>query len=225
MFSARPEQWRIPLEWLNGREGRHKDEQYPEQRKEATQMIIGDPSIFAIESIISKVSEDQGLRRLGYFFIHISGFEFGVRTRSATMLANSFDEVGRRISGRGKHIANFSRSYSAQEIAVAAHAVLYAEGIPLSQLLGQPTEAVLNEIENARLVWAPDGDAAFDDGSIVLQMDVDREVRLIGFRNSGLQFSEIGDVSEAWLDSKVYYDDVLNEWARQFVEEWESLLR
>ena len=129
------------------------------------------------------------------------------------MLANSFGEVGRRISGRGKHIANFSRSYSAQEIAVAAHAVLYAEGIPLSQLLGQPIEAVLNEIENARLVWAPDGDAAFDDGSIVLQMDVDREVRLIGFRNSGLQFSEIGDVSEVWLDSKVYYD-VLNEWAR-----------
>jgi hypothetical protein len=37
-------------------------------------------------------------------------------------------------------------------------------------------------IYSRHILWAPDGDAAFDDGSYILQFDVDERVRLIAFK-------------------------------------------
>ena len=52
------------------------------------------------------------------------------------------------------------------------------------------------------LVWAPDGDEAFDDGSYVLQFDVGDRVRLIAFKRPD---SEVDPASlrEIWLSSDV----------------------
>ncbi len=37
---------------------------------------------------------------------------------------------------------------------------------------------------DSKLMWAPDGDEAFDDGSYVLQIDSGSLVRLIGFKGT-----------------------------------------
>src|ERR1700739_2130256 len=82
-------------------------------------MVVGDPNVFAVESGITEAYEYLGLMALGYFVIHIAGRSFGVMDPSATMLACSFDEVGRRIAGRGTHNPHFPIDSSAGKIANA----------------------------------------------------------------------------------------------------------
>jgi hypothetical protein len=63
-------------------------------------MIVGEPQIFAIESGISRAYARLSLLALGFFVIHVGGRRYGVYEEEATMLANSFDEVRRRLSHR-----------------------------------------------------------------------------------------------------------------------------
>jgi hypothetical protein len=56
-------------------------------------MIVGDPSVFAIESEITRAYERLSFRALGYFVIYVCGRSYGVRAPDATMLACSFDAV------------------------------------------------------------------------------------------------------------------------------------
>src|SRR5882762_10341514 len=57
-------------------------------------MTAGQTSIFAVESEITQAFERPSLRGLGFFVIHIMGRCYGIKYPDATMLANSFDEVG-----------------------------------------------------------------------------------------------------------------------------------
>jgi hypothetical protein len=83
------------------------------------------------------------------------------------------------------------------------------------------SEVRFTEITNAnRLVWAPDGDEAFDDGSYVLQFDVDGRVRLVAF-NRPSSLVDPASVQEAWLAADVFYD-ILSQWRERFTAEWES---
>ena len=71
------------------------------------------------------------------------------------------------------------------------------------------------------LVWAPDGDEAFDDGSYVLQFDVGDRVRLIAFKRPE-SLVDSTSVREVWLSSDSFYS-TLREWRNTFLAEWESL--
>ena len=82
-------------------------------------MIVGKPSIFAIESCIKTPYSRLGFRALGYFLIHIQGHRYGVQQPDATMLACSFDEVERRIKNRGMHTAPLFVQRSPSEIAAS----------------------------------------------------------------------------------------------------------
>ena len=139
-------------------------------------MRIGDPSSLAIESGITQAYTRLSLRALGFCVLHVGGTRYGVYKPDATALANSFDEVERRISFRGSHTASLAIEPDAGEIANAYINAAYADeqresyfGIPLLQFL--------DLIYTNRLTWAPDGDEAFDDGSYVLQFDVADQVR------------------------------------------------
>ena len=90
-------------------------------------MIIGTKQIFAIESRIYEISERPSLRGLGYFVVHIGGEQFGVKSPRATMLANSFDEVCRRLSEQGSHIAPFAASLDALQLASVVQNAVYGE--------------------------------------------------------------------------------------------------
>jgi hypothetical protein len=136
------------------------------------------------------------------------------------MLAVSFDEVGKRISRRGKHTAPFAKE-TATDIASAFTSAVYLDHTENDTYFGM-SETQFTEIINSKnLVWAPDGDEAFDDGSYVLQFDVDDRVRFIAFSRSD-RLVDPASVREAWLSVDSFYD-VLRQWREHFVAEWESL--
>jgi hypothetical protein len=181
-------------------------------------MLVGDPSRFALEFGITNAYERLSLRALGYFVIHINGHSFGRNKPNATMLACSFDEVGRRIAGHSAHVAPFSQE-TAAEIADAFRNAVYADqqresyfGIPLEEFASMWTRG-----DNP--VWAPDGDEAFDDGSYVLQFGVGEQVRLIGFKSTRDESYDAESLTEVLLPADEFYR-ILREWLDAFEKEW-----
>jgi hypothetical protein len=148
-------------------------------------MIVGNSSVFAIESAITRAYERPSLLALGFFAIHVGGSAFGVCATDATMLACSFDEARRRIDRRGTHTASFSTELDAGAIADAFRRGVYG-GDQDESYFGIPRKE-FSELfyRSSHLMWAPDGDEAFDDGSYLLQFDVGDRVRLIAFKCHG----------------------------------------
>jgi hypothetical protein len=134
-------------------------------------ITVGDIAAFAIESCISRSYEQPSLRGLGYFVIHLDGKIFGVKSNDATLLACSFDEVNRRIARRGTHSDVFGDELNAARIADAVRAVLYDAGRQDESFFGMSSADFQHAVAASEIVWAPDGDEAFDDGSHVLQFD------------------------------------------------------
>ncbi|MGB6900929.1 MAG: Imm42 family immunity protein [Candidatus Acidiferrum sp.] len=184
-------------------------------------MMIGNSSIFAIESEITSAYACLGLRALGFFVLHVGGQRYGVYKSEATMLANSFDAVQTRIASRGNHTAPFATELDAGAIADAFRNAIYADdqhesffGIPLAEFCKffyMPSN----------VMWAPDGDEAFDDGSYVLQFDVGSRVRLIAFKSGEGYRHAPGSLSDVWLPADDFYS-VLLEWRDAFEAEWVS---
>ena len=183
-------------------------------------MIVGQTSTFGIESEITQAFAKPSLLGLGFFVIHIMGRCYGVKSPDATMLAVSFDEVGRRISKRGKHKAPFDE-VAATDIATAFTSAVYLDHRDDDTYLGMSAVRFTEIINANRLVWAPDGDEAFDDGSYVLQFDVGERVRLVAF-NRPTSLVDLASVQEAWFAADCFYD-ILSQWRERFTAEWESL--
>ncbi len=177
-------------------------------------MIIGDRRTFAIESEVTEFSERPSLRGLGYFVVHISGERFGVKSPRATMMANSFDEVCRRLSEQGSHVAPFAAALDAYHLAFAVQEAVYGDVSTSSTL-----KEIAATLEERKLIWAPDGDSAFDDGAVIVQIDEETQVRLVAFRNSPSSSGEPIDLRELRMASDDYYD-TLRKWSEAFLSEW-----
>ena len=175
-------------------------------------MLLGNTAEFAIESHIEVAYERRGALALGYFLLHLRNCQFGVKAQDATLLACSYDEVARRFSRQGQHVASELSSVSAKNLAQAYVNAAYAG------LSGELETALMTVATARRLVWAPDGDEAFDDGSHVLQFDVSDQVRLIGFRNVDYTVS---DVCELWMRAETFYT-LLSDWTVAFDKEWQQ---
>jgi hypothetical protein len=182
-------------------------------------MIIGDPEIFAIESVITKAYERLSFRALGYFIIHIAGRSYGVKEHDATLLAVSFDEVGRRLARRGCHTPDFSIDASAGEIAYAFRRAGYAICEENERFFGMAARQFGKAINAKHLEWAPDGDEAFDDGSYVLQIEDPKRVRLIAYVSTSDYSYEPATLRDVWLSSDDFYD-ILQNWRDRFEAEW-----
>jgi len=183
-------------------------------------MTVGDTSTFALESAITQAFETPSWRGLGYFVIHVGGESYGIRSSGQSMLACSFDEVGRRITQRGAHRAPFAEA-AAIDIANAYISSVYLDNKEEQKYFNLSEAEFTKTLFANSLVWAPDGDEAFDDGSYVLQFDVSDRVRLIAFKRPD---SEVDPASlrEIWLSSDVFYD-ILREWKGAFLDEWKLL--
>jgi hypothetical protein len=185
-------------------------------------MIKGDPAKFAIESSISKAYERRSFMALGYFILHIHGQTYGVKSPEATMLACSFDGVNERFQDRGKHTAAFAIEPAAEEIADAVRHAIYAPDQEERVFLGFPHSEFSDVIYSKKLIFAPDGDQAFDDHSHVIQFDIDDRVRLIAFRSDPETYNHLaGSMADVWLDAAEFYD-ILREWSRAFELEWRT---
>lgn len=180
-------------------------------------MLVGDPQQFAIESGISKAYASLSLRALGFFVIHVGGRRYGVYEPDATMLANSLDGVVLRLKHRGLHIAPFATELNGGGIADAYRNALSADE-EKHEFLGIRFDDFPRFFLSNNLAWAPDGDEAFDDGSYVLQFDVDNNVRIIALRSTANYLHDPATLSDIWLDAETYYS-VLEQWHRAFESE------
>ena len=182
-------------------------------------MLIGNTSTFAIESQITRAYAQLSLRALGYFVIHLCGHCYGVNSPDATMLACSLNEVNDRIGRRGKHTAPFADKPSAGEIAHAIRDAIYAPDAEGKHFFGLPHAMFERMIFSNHLMWAPDGDEAFDDGSCVLHFDVGDRVRLVAFKSSrNSDHREPTTISSIWLPADEYYS-ILEQWRDAFETE------
>jgi hypothetical protein len=182
-------------------------------------MIIGSPTTVAIESGVSRAYAELGMRALGFFIIRVAGQSFGVREADATLLACSFDSVERRIAHRGRHVAPFATEPCGR-IADAFRRAIYAPDEEKEDEFGLSCAALADIFHSSELMWAPDGDEAFDDGSYVLQFDVGDRVRVIGFRCLLSGAHDPRSIAEAWVDATDFYH-LLQSWRDQFSAEWE----
>ncbi len=191
-------------------------------------MMIGDPSIFAIESEMSITYERLGARALGFFVLYVGGKRYGVRASDATLLANAFDSVEERISDRGKHLVGTLAHRSAFEIALAYRCEFYGE-TQYDFYCELPAEEFASYFSRreGHITWAPGCDEAFDDSSYVMHFDVDDRIRLIAFKSGDFNLTgpdslvEPNSLSEAWLSADVFYG-ILQEWHTAFLAEWNA---
>jgi hypothetical protein len=183
-------------------------------------VILGNKARFAIEFYIDEAYEQPSLKGLGYFVIHLNGIAYGVCEADATMLACSVDGVVSRLHRRGEHIASFA-SEAAGRIGFAVRNAIYASESKAENYFGISHTEFSNLLYDKELMWAPDGDAAFDDGSYVLQFDIEQKVRLIAFRfNQGGR--GVIDLSDLWLLADEYYS-ILGDFHKEFMRQWASM--
>lgn len=182
-------------------------------------MIVGDKSNFAIESRINVYHQEQSIIGIGTFLIHINGYQYGVNRSDATALANSMDSISHRLKDRGKHIAPFSAHPDPQDIAQAFRSSLYSTEDTASHYFGLPEPEFSDLFYSKNLIMAPDGDAAFDDSSYILQFDVGEKVRVIGFQCKETDAPSPETIRDAWVDADDFYS-VLAQWQAQFYAEW-----
>ncbi len=182
--------------------------------------IIGNTDDVAIECRITKAFFRPSFRALGYFRIYVNGQVYGLNAPDATLLACSYDSVKARLVNRGLHIADFANNVDALTLAQSVDRAVYAPDDAYKPLLPISREYLNTCIDESKLLWAPDGDQAFDDGGHVIQLDLNaHRVRLIGFKRSG-KF-KVDSISESIIDSGKYYS-LLNEWIKWFDAEWED---
>lgn len=153
-------------------------------------MLFGDRSTFAIDCEISSLHPPR--QALGKFCVYLAGRRFGVDEPEASMLANSIDAIRERLLNRGLHTLRSFEVVPSVAIADAYLDETYRRG-GVGVSVGWRT-----------IVWAPDGDAAFDDGSHILQMDTGSSVRLIGFQNTGDALT-VDDVVELTILPDAFY--------------------
>jgi hypothetical protein len=184
-------------------------------------LIVGNPAIFAIESSISQAYERLSFRALGFFVIYVGGRCYGRRSPDATMLACSYDDIERRMAKCGSHATPFATEADAGKIADAVRSALYAEKQQKSYF-DIPLAEFSDMIWSKRIMWAPDGDEAFDDSSYVLQFDVGDRVRLIAFKSRQGCLYDPATLSDVWLATDDFYC-VLRKWRDAFEIEWASM--
>jgi hypothetical protein len=122
---------------------------------------------------------------------------------------------------RGSHSVPFADGTDAGKIAHAFRNAIYAEKQQESYF-GIPLTEFSDMIQSKRIVWAPDGDEAFDDGSYVLQFDIRDRVRLIAFKSDRDYRHDPITLSDIWLTAEDFYD-VLQRWHGAFAAEWASM--
>ena len=86
------------------------------------------------------------------------------------------------------------------------------EEVACFDLTAESFKATLHE---KSLLWAPDGDEVFDDGSHVLQFDIGNKVRLVGFVNHADQQAALDTIVEVTLDEGKFYR-FLEAWIAEF---------
>lgn len=183
---------------------------------------VGDTKTFAIHTVITQAFRRRSLLAIGCMGIFIQGRRYGLEELDASMLACSYDAIVEIVRDRGTHVWPFCR-LTASAIAEAYQAAIYAPNDDDVDILGIRCEEFAEAIYQSRITWIPDGDAAFDDGSRVLQMDLASCVRLVAFKSSPRgKLYDSTTLTDLMMPAAQYYD-TLTAWIRAFDKKWEYL--
>jgi hypothetical protein len=187
-------------------------------------LLVGSRNSFAIESHVSQILTSPSQMGLGYFNVHIADCRYGVRGPDATLLACSFDAVNERLRSRGKHICPRLDQVNGLKLSALYYDLVYRGRREIETPEDQVVLGVLESEEAAKIVWAPDGDEAFDDGSFILQYDSDAMVRLVAFRVTDGGEIDVECSRDIWIPGAVFYR-ILAEWSEQFSSNWNEMCR
>jgi hypothetical protein len=147
---------------------------------------------------------------------------YGVREPDATMLANPFDEVGRRMDRRGNHNPSFAKDANAEDVAYSFRRAIYDESEEGELFFGMSVRQFTNAISSNRLEWTAYCDEAFDDSSYVLQFEDENQVRLIAFTGTPDFRYDPASLRDIWIPQDDFYG-ILKDWHERFKNEWISL--
>ncbi|SUC82802.1 Uncharacterised protein [Pannonibacter phragmitetus] len=184
-------------------------------------IVSGNQKKFAIESGVENFLSRPSQRALGYFIIYVKDKIYGVRKSDATLLACSFDAIQRRLERRGTHVSSFGFDLSAGELVHHVYSSIYEDPQNFESVKRFTLDQIRDDLIRRELIMAPDGDAAFDDGSHIVQFDCDNQVRLVAFRNPSLDSSEVHSIDELYIDSDEFYK-ILENWRDSFIYFWEK---
>jgi len=186
-------------------------------------ILIGDKRRFAIETGFAPQSGRKIATVYGLFRIWIDGLGYGIDQEDATCLANSYEWLKYRLDNRGTFVGVDWSNKSVQEILGSARYEIYGR-------IGATAESCE---PFRRLMMAPDGDEAFDDGSTIIQFDVNNVVRLVAGRTSAMnsvealdratyrdEYSRLlrwepGTLRDITFDADVFYDTI-RQWLSAF---------
>jgi hypothetical protein len=185
-------------------------------------VVIGDPSVFALESEITRAFEPLSLCALGFFVIHVMGEIYGFREPGATILGTAINDIGARIARRGTHKPPFPMNANADEIAVAVRRSIYADCNEKELFFGLSQDYFAKTICSCGLLWAPDGEEGFDDDSYVLHLEDENQVRLVAFKSAQDYQIDPASLRDVWLPPDSFYS-ILQNWHDTFMVEWKSL--
>lgn len=191
-------------------------------RLQATQSIernSPDWQGFLIDAGIGCFVESASILALGYFNICIGETRYGKAELDATGMGCSYDEVVRRWRERRRSVFPELGVLPARQMAEAYLTYQYLDADPDRTYCGLVRHEFGNRLIESKVVWAPDGDEAFDDDSCVLQFDIGDQVRIVGFK--GVDFEELDDtISEIYLPAVEFY-----ELLRLWIVDFEGLCR
>lgn len=184
-------------------------------------MIFGNPNLFALEFEVTEAYERLSLRALGFFVVYVGGRCFGIKAEDATMLAIAFDGIGKRIAERGAHQASSISNADASALANAFSRSIYIDHDNRELFFGMLDSQFKNILYSKDIIWTPDGDEGFDDGSCVLQFDIGDMVRLVAFSRTTNPLYDPDSLQDIWLPQTDFYR-ILQNWYESFEQEWAS---
>jgi len=184
-----------------------------------SKILSGNPNELAIESYVDEFLPEKSWRAIGCFLIHVGGRRFGVERPRATALACSFDEVRERLRCRGKHIFSPSEQVGATEIAFRVLNSRYCREFSGFEMKPEWADELDQVLFKNKLIWAPDGDAAFDDGGHIIQIDEGDMCRIVAFNNGETDRDTRESVVDVRLSCRRFYD-ILAQWSGQFEDDW-----
>ncbi len=169
-------------------------------------MVVGNQEIFAIEIGLNDKITEPGYEDwigYGYFVVYIAGHPYGVKKENATLLYGIYYAL---LDMRERK--NFStlptENFLDSEI---ANAYFYLHYDATSQLIKNVNPKVKEVLQNAKIEWPP-LECANDDSSILLQIQEEKLIRLIGFYISDKANEDIHDIHSIKV-SKDYFDTVI----------------
>jgi hypothetical protein len=175
-------------------------------------MIFGDKKKFALEFEFDEFYKNDFVA-LGTYCLYINGFCYGEKSPAHSWFGGVVFGFKKLLSEK-KNYGTFFSQYSDLEIIKTIWHFLWDVPFPSSEKIIEDDDKIFlgmkgRDFRNAFYNLSNRSEAHFDDGSNILLFNNDKFVKLLGYRDLGLDETEdvvIGDVNSIIIPRKEFYD-------------------